>query len=115
MVASLIEFGLRCRLAKEALMRKKCILVVVIAAWTSCPQLTLAGAPDAGRPIPGAPPGTSDVAEPFPVSTDSEISFTPHPSGIRCGAVGPLLPLFLVAVLSLSGKLSNHRRRGRFS
>ncbi len=97
------------------MIRKKCILVVLIAAWTSCPQLTLAGAPDAGRPIPGAPPGTSDVAEPSPASIDSEIPFSPNPSGIRCGAVGPLLPLFMAAVLSLSGKLPNHRCRGRFS
>ena len=105
----------RVRLAKEALMREKCILVVVIAAWTSGPQLTLAGAPNAGRPIPGAPPGTSDVAEPLPASTDSEISFPPNLGGLRCGAVGPLVPSFMVAVLSLCGKLPNHRRRGRFS
>ena len=97
------------------MLRRKCILIVVIAGWTFCPQLTLAGAPDAGRPLPGAPPGTSDVAELLPGSTDSEISFSPDPGGIRCGAVGPLLPSFMVAVLSLCGKLSNHRRRGRFS
>lgn len=97
------------------MLRKKCILIVVIAAWTSCPQLTIAGAPDDGRPLPGAPPGTSDVAELLPVSTDSDISFSLNPGGIRCGAVGLLLPSFMVAVLSLCGKLSNHRRRGRFS
>ena len=96
-------------------MRKKCVAVVVIAAWTSCPQLTLAGAPDGGRPIPGAPPGTSDVAEPLPADTDSEISFLPNPGGLRCGAAGPIVALFMVAVLTLYGILSDHHRRGRFS
>lgn len=105
----------RVRSAKEALMREKCILVVAITAWTSCPQSTLAGAPDARRPIPGAPPGTSDVAEPLPDGTDSEVSLLLNPGGLRCGAVGPLVPLFIFAVLSLSGKLSTYRRRGRFS
>ena len=75
----------------------------------------LAGTPDVGRPIPGAPPGTIDVAELLPAGTDSEIPLLPNPGGLRCGAVGSLLPFFMVAVLSLSGKLSNHRRRGRFS
>ena len=105
----------RVRSAKEAMWRKKCILVVVITAWTSCPQLTLSGMLDGGRPIPGPPPGTSDVAEPLPHGTDFEISLLPNLGGLRCGAVGPLVPLFIFAVLSLSGKLSTYRRRGRFS
>ena len=89
------------------MLRRKCFLVVVIAAWTSCPQWTLAGAPDAGRPILGAPPGTSDVAEVLPANTDFEFSFSANPLGIRCGAVGLLLPSFMIGVLSLCGKLRN--------
>ena len=111
-MASLIEFGVRCRSAKEAVIQKTRLQIFVFVA---CPFVlfpsALAGTLDGRRPIPGAAPGTIDVAELLPACTDSGISLLTNSDGIRCGAVGPLLPLFVVAVLMLYGMpFCCHRR-----
>ena len=85
-------------------MRKTRLLAFVAVAWSfGLIPSAVAGTPDGGRPIPGAPPGTIDVAELLPGGTDSEIPVLPNPSGLRCGAVGSLVPLFILAVLTLYG------------
>ncbi len=99
------------------LVRLALVGAVVIGAASSAWAQDSMFDPDAGRPIPGAPPGTSDVAEgvggvtgepPGAVSPDPNT--VGLPANLNCGAMTP----FMISALA-AGMLFMYvpDRRGR--